>query len=95
MPCLSSDAEEAWTDVQMNRHAQDMADIFTAQRLRICPRLLVSAWSLYVRKAQTWFETGQLGMTFATAPPWISDAFGILTSERSRADKFRRENGGK
>lgn len=82
-------------DVRANRHKSELADIFTADRLRICPRLLVSAWSLYVRRAQSWFETGQLGMTFATAPPWISDAFGILTSERARADRFRRENGGK
>jgi len=34
-------------------------------------------------------------MSFTTAPPWISEAFGILTAERGRADRFRRENGGK
>jgi len=79
-------------DVREAYHKRDMSMMFTALRLRICPRLLVSQWSSYVRRAQGWFETGQLGLTFDTAPPWVSTAFGILTGERMKADKLRREN---
>ena len=79
----------------MQIHERDVSPIFAAARYRICPRALLTEWSAYVRRAQSWFETGQLGMSFVEAPPWITEAFGILTGERARADKFRRENGKK
>ena len=82
-----------WGDVEI--HERDAAPIFAAARNRICPRALLNSWTGYVHQAQGWFESGQLGMTFIDAPPWISEAFGILTSERARAEKFRRENGKK
>lgn len=79
----------------MQVHERDYNPYFAAIRHRICPLALLTEWSAYVRKAQSWFESGQLGMTFVDAPPWISEAFAVLTSERSKADRFRRENGGK
>lgn len=67
--------------------------MFTAVRLRICPRLLVTPWASYVLQARAWYETGQLGVDFVNAPDWVSTAFGILDSEQSKAMDFKRENG--
>ena len=85
------DREQAWADVRADRHARDITWIFTAARLRICPRLLVSPWARYVMRARTWFESGQLGVDYVHAPPWISSAFAVITSEMSRAEQFKRE----
>ncbi|MCK5020890.1 MAG: hypothetical protein KAS32_27970 [Candidatus Peribacteraceae bacterium] len=43
-------------------------------------------------QAKSWFETGQLGVDFVTAPDWISTAFGILSTQTSKAMDFKREN---
>jgi len=44
-----------------------------------------------VQQAEAWFESGQLGVTFITAPAWVSQAFGILSAETSRATKAKGE----
>jgi hypothetical protein len=66
--------------------------MFTAVRLRICPRLLVSPWAAYIMRAKAWWEKGELGVDFVTAPEWIGQAFAVLDSEQNKALDFKREN---
>ena len=66
--------------------------MFTAARLKICPRFLVSPWAGYVMQARAWHETGELGVSFVDAPMWVKEAFAILDSETVKAMTFKREN---
>ena len=66
--------------------------MFTANRLHICPRLLVTPWARYIMQARSWYETGQLGIDFVHAPAWISHAFAILDNATTAALDFKREN---
>ena len=52
----------------------------------------MSDWAGYVMKARSWYDTGQLGISFITAPAWVSHAFAILDNQTSAALDFKREN---
>ena len=66
--------------------------MFAASRLKICPRVLMSEWAGYVMKARSWHETGQLGVSFITAPEWVNHAFALLDNATTEALDFKREN---
>jgi len=66
--------------------------MLAANRLRICPRVLVSQWSGYIMQARGWYETGQLGVDVVHAPAWVSHAFAILDNATTAALDFKREN---
>lgn len=63
-----------------------------AEYAGVCPRLFASAFALECLTALSWWEKGQLGLSFTTAPIWVREAFGMLSSEMSRAREFRRRN---
>jgi hypothetical protein len=69
-----------------------MSLMFAASRLKICPKLLVTSWAGYVMQARSWYETGQLGISFVNAPAWVSHAFAVLDNATTAALDFKREN---
>lgn len=72
-------------------HKRDQALIFTADRIGVCPRLLISKWAGYVMQARNWFENGQLGTNYIDAPAWVATAFSLLSSEITKAYKVKGE----
>ncbi len=64
--------------------------IFTADRLGICPRCLVTDWGAYIWQAYQWQESGgDLGVSFANCPRWLVDAFNLLATERYKANTLK------
>jgi len=50
-------------------------------------------WSSYIWQAFQWQDSGgDLGVSFADAPVWLREAFGILAVERNQAMKLQRES---
>jgi len=66
--------------------------ILTADRLGICPHCLVTDWGGYIWQAYQWQEAGgDLGVPFTDCPKWLLDAFNLLATERSKANKCKIE----
>lgn len=57
----------------------------------ICPKCFLTPFATDALSARAWWDKGQLGITYATAPKWIPDAFSILTHEMDEAMKLKRE----
>lgn len=86
------DKSEALELVAGGKFPSSMPMIFRAEACGVCPRVLLSRFSALVAKAYSWWENGQLGLTLVTAPAWVDDAFGILSSERAKAMRYQLKN---
>lgn len=58
----------------------------------VCPRVFVTPWAASVLAASSWWERGQLGASYLTAPAWLASAFGIIARERNAAASWVRES---
>ena len=64
-------------------------DVFRAEMAGVCPKLFLNRWSIEVMRAKNWFEAGQLGVTYLTAPVWVPEAFSIIGAAQGDAYKYR------
>jgi len=70
----------------------DIPLVFVSDMLAICPRCLVTDWGGYIWQAYQWQESGgDLGVPFTDCPKWLLDAFNLLATERSKANKYKFE----
>lgn len=82
------DRHEAWKQLEgVDPHGQPL--IFVADRLRICPRSLVSSWAYEMIRAYAWWEKGALGLDYIDTPRKIADAFTLIGSEIDKAQRVR------
>lgn len=83
------DIDKAIEKIEWEREGSEPL-VFAADRLGICPRCLVTGWGADIWQAFQWQESGgDLGVSFVDAPGWLREAFNILATERSRANKLK------
>jgi len=86
------DTDEIWETLEAEER-QTIPLIFLLDQMSICPRCLMDPWSSYIWQAFQWQDSGgDLGVSFADAPVWLREAFGILAVERNQAMKLQRES---
>jgi len=64
---------------------------FLVDAAGVCPKCYTTPFTIDALTARAWWDKGQLGMDYATAPKWVPEAFGILNHEMDEAMKLRRE----
>jgi len=64
---------------------------FLVDAAGVCPKCFVTPFALDAMTARAWWEKGQLGMTYDSAPSWVPDTFGILNFEIDKALALKRE----
>lgn len=83
------DREELYERIQWEAEGREPM-IYTADRLGICPRCLVTDWGGYVWQAYQWQESGgDLGVSFVDCPGWLIEAFNLLAGARYEANKVK------
>ncbi len=63
--------------------------VFRAEAASVCPRVLAGPMGMAVSDAYGWRESGNLGLTFLTAPMWVGQALAQFGSELMKAVAFR------
>lgn len=84
-------AEPLIENLVYNSRGHGTPPVFKMELLGVCPRCFETDFTREALQALSWWEKSQLGISFADAPQWMSDAFGFLTSEMSTARDLKSE----